>query len=307
MGFTSNLDGMSGFAVNDAVHEMLSEWIADQSLRSSGTVVIGICGAQGSGKTTTCAFLKELLEKKGLTVGLASLDDFYLPRHDRLLLGKRVHSLLHTRGVPGTHDVFLASSVIHRLRIHGTLKMPTFDKAKDERSPQDEWRTVDAPVDVVLFEGWCVGAIPEPEEALNVPINDLERTDDANGVWRRYVNRALSCDYQTLFRQIDHLVLLAAPSFEVVHRWRCEQEDQLRQTIAGNPSATAMMDHHQLLRFVAHFERLTRHILREMPSRADVVVRLDSQRIKTIEMQPHVSKSVSRRPCKLSRDRDHGC
>ncbi|MGH8257484.1 MAG: kinase, partial [Steroidobacteraceae bacterium] len=32
------------------------------------------------------------------------------------------------------------------------------------------------------------------------------------------------------------------------------------------------------LRFVMHYERLTRHILAEMPGRADVLVTLDARR-----------------------------
>ena len=34
----------------------------------------------------------------------------------------------------------------------------------------------------------------------------------------------------------------------------------------------------ELRRFIMHYERLTRHILSEMPGRADVVLRLDAQR-----------------------------
>jgi len=38
------------------------------------------------------------------------------------------------------------------------------------------------------------------------------------------------------------------------------------------------MDDAELARFVQHYERLTRHIIAEMPGRADVVIRLDEAR-----------------------------
>jgi D-glycerate 3-kinase len=36
------------------------------------------------------------------------------------------------------------------------------------------------------------------------------------------------------------------------------------------------MDEAALQRFIMHYERLTRHILAEMPERADLVLRLDT-------------------------------
>ena len=94
-------------------------------------------------------------------------------------------------------------------------------------------------------------------------------------VWRRYANAALAGAYQALFARIDALVLLAAPGFEVVRRWRGEQEAGLRR---ANPGAPGLMDEAGLSRFIEHYERLTRHILAEMPGRADLVARLDRQR-----------------------------
>jgi D-glycerate 3-kinase len=38
------------------------------------------------------------------------------------------------------------------------------------------------------------------------------------------------------------------------------------------------MAKNEVARFVAHYERLTRHILKEMPGRADLVIRLDATR-----------------------------
>ena len=79
------------------------------------------------------------------------------------------------------------------------------------------------------------------------------------------------------------LVLLTAPEFAIVHRWRLEQETELRRSVAARGGDTSqLMSDAQLRRFVAHYERLTRHVLREMPGRADIVVQLDAERRKTL-------------------------
>ncbi|MET0272196.1 MAG: kinase [Phenylobacterium sp.] len=236
------------------------------------TVTLGLCGSQGAGKTTIAAMTKRLLEERGLTTVALSLDDFYLSKEARQRLAKEVHPLLATRGPPGTHDVALAGAVLDQLRAKGKVSLPRFDKATDTREPRGRWETIASPVDVVIFEGWCVGAVAQGEAALATPVNDLERTEDPDGVWRHYVNDQLDGPYQKLFERLNELIMLKAPSFEVVQAWRAEQEAKLvARTGSGMDAAT-------LTRFVAHYERLTRWILAEMPGRARWVVDLDADR-----------------------------
>jgi len=240
---------------------------------------LGICGAQGSGKSTLAAALAALLGARGLTVAALSLDDFYLTRAERAQLARDVHPLLATRGVPGTHDVPLATRTFAQLAKAGDTALPSFDKAIDDRRDPAQWPRVRGPADVVLFEGWCVGARPQTAAALATPINALERDEDAGGQWRRTVNDALAGPYRPLFDGFDRLLLLQAPSFEVVFEWRREQEQKLaRKLAASGGDGNALMDEAQLARFIAHYERLTRHILEEMPARADILFTLDSRR-----------------------------
>jgi len=119
-----------------------------------------------------------------------------------------------------------------------------------------------------------VGAGPQSRETLSNPINPLEAAEDADGRWRSYVNDRLADEYQRLFALIDFLVLLAAPGFDVVLRWRTQQERELRMQRRGS----AVMEDAALARFVQHYERLTRHILNEMPGRANLVINLDEDR-----------------------------
>lgn len=240
--------------------------------------ILGICGAQGSGKSTLADGLAERLAASGLRVAVLSLDDLYLTKEERQDLARDVHPLLATRGVPGTHDVGLGLAVLDGLGTPGRTLLPRFDKAVDSRAAEGAW--VEGPVDVVLFEGWCVGAVPQDAADLDPPVNELERDRDAGGEWRRHVNAALAGDYQRLFGRLDALVLLAAPDFAVVRGWRIQQEEGLRAKLraAGKPTDGTMTDD-QVSRFIQFYERLTRHILAEMPGRADLTLRLDAARL----------------------------
>jgi D-glycerate 3-kinase len=229
--------------------------------------LIGISGAQGSGKTTLCRFLEALLVEHNLRTVTLSLDDLYLTRAEREDMAAHVHPLFATRGVPGTHDIALGEAILDDLLAGRTAALPRFDKAANDRASVR--RMVEPPVEVVLFEGWCVGAVPQPAAALDAPINALERYEDATGVWREEVNRRLATDYAALFARPALLVMLQVEGFEAVHANRALQEQKLA---ASNPEGQAVMDEAALDRFLMHYERLTRWMLEEMPGRADVVI-----------------------------------
>jgi len=250
-------------------------------LKNSGKrpLVVGICGAQGSGKSWLVSTLADRMTGAGLTSCTLSIDDLYLTRAERADLARTVHPLFAVRGVPGTHDVALGIEVLDALGREGKVPVPVFDKACDDRAPRSAWKAVSAPVDIVLFEGWCMGALPQPEDMLITPVNELEAREDADGRWRTYANAALAGPYGALFDRLDTLVLLQAPGFEVVVQWRTEQEETLRSALRDNGgSGDGLMDATAIARFVSHYERLTRHILAEMPTRADLVIPLDERR-----------------------------
>ena len=259
-------------ATIDAICEPLAARLARLRQARRRTVLIGLTGAQGSGKSTIAAVTVRLLEERGLTAVALSLDDFYLPRSARERLAREVHPLLATRGPPGTHDVALAGAALDQLRAPGRIALPSFDKAADERRPRAAWRTIATPVDVVILDGWCIGARAQGAAALAQPVNALEAEEDASGAWRNYVNAQLDGRYQDLFGRLHELVLLQAPSFEVVLGWRQEQEKKLIARTGHGMSEA------EVARFVAHYERLTRWILSEMPERARLVFPLGADR-----------------------------
>lgn len=258
----------------ERIHRPVAEHIARRRREMGRPIVVGLCGSQGSGKSTMAAVLKLLLEEKKLKAAVLSLDDLYLTHAERQRLSREVHPLLATRGVPGTHDTGLGLTLMNKLRDGpATVSLPRFDKAQDDRAAPETWPRIEAPVDVVLFEGWCVGARPQDDAALEPPINALERDEDRDGTWRRYVNDRLKTDYAALYGCIDVLALLRAPSFEVVFGWRSLQEKKLAdRTPQGG---TRIMDAGQIRRFLMYYQRLTDWILAEMPGRADILMPME--------------------------------
>jgi len=243
----------------------------------NGTYVIGISGCQGSGKSTLAALLVLLLNRMlGLRCINLSIDDFYLTHAERQVLASTVHPLLITRGVPGTHDMDMAINTIDALKTPGEVAVPRFDKAVDDREPQAQWPVVQAPMDVIVLEGWCLAIDPQTEESLKVPVNALEEKEDLDSTWRSFVNTAMQDRYQTFSNLMDYLVMLKAPNFEKVYQWRQNQEDKLSEKFQQDESSGShrIMTPEELKRFIQHYERVTRHGLDTLPDKADVVFQL---------------------------------
>jgi D-glycerate 3-kinase len=239
-------------------------------------LLVGLSGLQGSGKSTLAGQIAVDAQTHGIPTQVLALDDFYLGRRERTMLARSVHPLLATRGVPGTHDIALLERTLHALRNATPRRpahVPRFDKGLDTRLPPSRWTRVTATPRLILLEGWCIGVPPEKTSALARPLNDLERSEDADGRWRAWVNHSLAHEYSKLWRRLDALIVLAAPDFAIVERWRGQPERILRRR--GAPRA---MTSASLRRFLMHYERLSRHALRALPKIADIVVTLDTKR-----------------------------
>jgi D-glycerate 3-kinase len=255
------------------------------------TALIGISGLQASGKSTLAAQLSAAARERGIATEVLALDDFYLGRRDRAALARDVHPLLATRGVPGTHDVALLAETLRALGAASArhpARIPRFDKGRDTRLPPPRWRRVISPPRLIFLEGWCIGVPAQAPSALGEPVNSLERIEDADARWRRWVNTRLATEYTALWRQLDVLMVLIAPTFEIVSRWRDEPERALRKRAAPRAMSRAALS-----RFLMHYERLSRHALSTLPALADIVVTLDaSRRVEAIR----VSARARRQP-----------
>ena len=187
-------------------------WISKKADKKK-PYIAGLAGGQGTGKTTTSSLIKIILTKYfKLKVFRISIDDFYKTRKERIDLSKRVHPMLLTRGVPGTHDINMMLSFFRKAKSKKfkKLKLPTFNKAIDDRFNKKKWYDLNQKPDVIIFEGWCVGAKPEKNITLKKTINLMEKAKDQKQIWRKYVNQQLKYKYKNLYSHLNCLIYLKA-------------------------------------------------------------------------------------------------
>ncbi|MDI1327958.1 MAG: kinase [Brevundimonas sp.] len=252
--------------------DLIGRLIATGSRTAVGPPLIAVVGAQGSGKTTLARAAAERFG--GIQI---SIDDVYLTRARREVMADEVHPLFRTRGPPGTHDLRLLNRLIKALstaRPHDKVLIPDFDKRADDRRPIRDWRIFEGRPSAILIDAWCLGALPEDEAALAVPINALERERDADGAWRRAVNGFVAGSYADFAARFDAVLFLKAPGFEVVLDWRSQQEADLLDV---RPKDLPDEERRRLADFIQYFERITRRMLNGGVI-ADKVVVLDRDR-----------------------------
>ena len=261
----------------------ISKMIAKDYLKKKKTKVIGLAGGQGTGKSTISNILKIILkEAYKLETVIFSIDDFYKTLNERKKVSKKINKLFITRGVPGTHDTKMLFHCVNNLKKNNFKKMiiPKFDKSIDDRCKKNKWLKVKKKPNIVIFEGWCVGATAQKNKDLNFPVNKLEKQRDNNRIWRQKVNSELKKDYNKIFNLIDKLIFLKVPSFKYVFRWRLLQEKKLRVTGKGNKT----MNDKQVENFVMYYERITKHMLKTLPKTANTVISIDEKhRLKSIK------------------------
>ena len=240
--------------------------------------MIGLAGGQGSGKTTISSILTLILKKYfKLKVFKVSIDDFYMTRKDRKLLSKNKHSLLMTRGVPGTHDIDLMLKFFKKVKSKSfkNITIPKFNKAIDDRCKKSLWYKLKSKPDVVIFEGWCVGAKAQTNKQLKNPINSLERVHDQDIKWRSHVNNQLKTKYKTLFKQLDGLLYLKAQNFNILRKWRLKQERKLWiQT--KNKKNLKIMSSGDIINFMQTYQRITQQMFKDAVKSSSIIMNLNS-------------------------------
>ena len=236
--------------------------------------IIGLSGGQGAGKSTITQIIKLILEiKYNLNVVYFSIDDFYKTSSERIKLSKTIHLLFKTRGVPGTHDTSLIKKTFLDLtkKNFKPLTIPCFDKSRDERLPKKKWKKIKKQPQIIIFEGWCVGAKPQKKKKLKKSINTLEKKYDPNLIWRSKVNYELKNKYAKIFKKINRLIFLKVPNFECVYKWRLLQEKKLQLTSRGNK----IMSPTQIKSFIMYYERITKQMFIDLTKKAYAVLYLD--------------------------------
>jgi len=250
-------------------------WISKKAEKKT-PYFVGLAGGQGTGKTTISSLIKIILIKYfKFNVFRISIDDFYKTRKERINLSKRVHPMLLTRGVPGTHDINMMLNFFRKSKSKkfNRLKLPKFNKAIDDRFNKKKWYDLKKKPDIIIFEGWCVGAKSEKNNTLKKTINSLEKAKDQKQIWRKYVNNQLKSKYKKLYSQLNCLVYLKAKNFSLLQRWRMKQE---RKLWIKNKVKSKIMNREDVLNFMQTYQRITQNMFRNMPNYSSVIFNLNS-------------------------------
>ena len=252
----------------------ISFWIENKYKKKGETLILGFSGGQGSGKTTVTGILKIILKKFfKRKIHVSSIDDFYKTLEDRNKISNKIHPLLKTRGVPGTHDINLVKNFFNiiRKKKFKKIKIPKFEKAMDNRLEKKYWFNIKQKPEIVILEGWCVGARPQSNSLIKRPINILEKYEDKDLKWRKYVNEKLKKEYKKLFLMIDHLIFMKIPNFKVVFKWRLLQEKKLKKKSYSNKK---IMSYNEIKRFIMFYERITLQMMKDLSKSASVLMLL---------------------------------
>ena len=251
-------------------------WISKKAKKKS-PLIIGLAGGQGSGKTTISSILSLILKKYfKLKVFKISIDDFYKTKKQREILSKDKHSLLLTRGVPGTHDINIMLDFFRKIKTKNfkSLKLPKFNKANDDRYKKKHWYKLKSRPDVVIFEGWCVGAKPQSLRLLKKPINALEKAYDKSLKWRRFVNLQLKTNYKKLYSQLDSLLYLKVKNFNLLKKWRIKQEEKLWLK-AKSRKNLKIMNKKEVINFMQTYQRITEQMFKDAPKYSSIIMNLN--------------------------------
>ncbi|HVZ99197.1 MAG TPA: kinase [Caulobacterales bacterium] len=260
---------------------------AAREARPDRAPLIGVAGAQGCGKSFQCRAFAAAHPR----VAHFSLDDVYYTRSvrerianaiiaallenghqlyptlseaDRRRAAERTRNLLVTRGPPGTHDITLLRGLIARLQSDLSTPLPRFDKSIDDRAPETTWPLFQGPADAILIDGWCLGMLPVQK---GPPINTVEAEDELMIWLTRVAGEASAYDVAPF----DEIIYFRAPSFEIVRRWRGQQEEEMLGR-AMTPDERRKLD-----RFIQFYERISRAMI-DGHHRARWIVQLDEER-----------------------------
>jgi D-glycerate 3-kinase len=241
------------------------------SLAPQRPLVLGVSGGQGVGKTTFCEALSQYLHAAGVATQTLSLDDFYLSRRQREDLAAHIHPLCKTRGVPGTHDILRLHEAMVALQSKqrlANLRLPVFSKSLDDVLPPAQWLAVDTQPEIILLEGWCVGA--QADFISPHPQTDWERAHDSEGVWKQW-SQTQAAAYADIWAACDCWMLMRQDNFEAVvdSRWAQEQDNAAASGIWQFETREAVAQ------FCAHYESWTLGIWQALPRTCDFVIGRD--------------------------------
>ena len=125
--------------------------------------------------------------------------------------------------------------------------------------------------EIIILEGWCVGAKSQSSSLIKRPINTLEKNEDKNLKWRKYANKKLKKDYKKVFSMIDYYIFMKVPSFKMVFKWRLLQEKKLKKESHLNKK---IMSYSEIKRFIMFYQRITLQMTKDLSKSESIVMLL---------------------------------
>ena len=199
------------------------------------TIIVGLQGGQGTGKTTIVKFLGKHLQKQGFKVQSFSLDDFYKTYKERQQLQQKYPNnpfYQISRGLPGTHRVNFLLETLQKIKAGKNFEIPIFDKSLYDGKGDilSKTRKVKGRQDFLILEGWCVG-MPEVSSQNfleicnrnNINIKKIDPKLQAHKVALNFTK-----EYQPIWKLLDYQIMLKADSPEMHKKWRLLQEKRLK-------------------------------------------------------------------------------
>ena len=236
-------------------------------------------GSQGIGKSSFIYIISKAIEKfYNKKILLLSIDNYYLSKNKRLYLSKKIHPLLITRGVPGTHNIKKLLQNINQFdKKKYPINIPVFDKLIDDKSASRKVITKEC--DMLFLEGWCCGSTEIKGKYLYKNINKLEKINDKEKIWRDYYNNKLKLEYKNLFNLFDDLIFMKTSSFDNVFKWRLKQEKNNKSKNKKSKKMSAS----EIKFFIQHYEKITKWMIKDLNKKAKVVINIDkNQKISLI-------------------------
>lgn len=247
--------------------------LAQVRCKSNNTLIVGILGGQGMGKSTLCIVLSLILNALDFSVVSLSLDDLYLTYEERQKLQQQ-DSRLIWRGPPGTHDIKLGLKVIEECleqNAQSKIQLPRFDKSAFNGSGDRTTSENTKKPDILLFEGWFVGVKPITTSCFdNSPLPILTH-DDVQ--FAKDNNRRLR-NYLPLWEKLDRLIVLDPEDYHLSKQWRKEAEQKM---IAAGKTG---MNDEECERFVEYFWKALHPelFIKPLTKTADLVVSIKKDR-----------------------------
>ena len=234
------------------VLEPLSNILIQQKQKNpKKTLIIGIQGGQGTGKSTMTTELEQILTTKGYKTHHFSIDDFYTSSKDREIFRKKhpTNSFYQiARGMPGTHNLKTLTKILDRIQKKQPFAIPIFDKSLHNGQGDQIKKIINvrSPQDIILFEGWCV-AIPNITKKVlqatckkyNFNLKKLDPTGKSQNILIQQIK-----EYQPIWKKLNYMIMLKPPNPQMHKIWRNQAEQQLKKSTNSSGSMTTQQINH---------------------------------------------------------------